>query len=136
MLMLRSVAGPREGQQLESRQLLVEGVPVLDREDDVVISADMQDRRRGGLEKRENLLGREHRVARCAAQLGDGPLDRNVLAAVGRALSDSLPRGPRRFAAGLGGGLEEDRYLVLEVGRGLRSGVEEQLLGLLDELSG
>lgn len=49
MLVMRSVAGQREGKELQRRQLLIQRVPVLDREDDVVVAADMQDRNRKGL---------------------------------------------------------------------------------------
>jgi hypothetical protein len=39
-----TMSGPGVGQELHRRQLLVERIPVLDRKDDVVIPADMQDR--------------------------------------------------------------------------------------------
>lgn len=60
-LVMRRMAGLREGNQLQGRKLLIQGVPVLHRERDVVIAADVQDGHLGMLHGQQNRIGRKQR---------------------------------------------------------------------------
>ncbi|MGO4278444.1 hypothetical protein [Cupriavidus sp. RAF20_2] len=85
-----TVPGARERHQVEGRQLVVQRIPVLDREHDVVIAAHMQHRNVRGLERVKHGFDREGGVPRPIAKLGAGPLPWHLGADVGFARGEPL----------------------------------------------
>ena len=129
-LVLRAVAGRGKVTQAQRRQRpAVQRVPVLDREDDVVVAADVQDRDvwspsapRGGLGGNCAVFGPAPRSAR-AKSIGTGKLR----SAVRRAMRATERRAAVRLRLRLR--LEEQDDVVLRVVLGLAGHVVEQLLG-------
>jgi hypothetical protein len=64
MLVLGSMPGLGIREDLQRGELLVQRIPVLDRERDVVVAADVQDRNGSRRQGSQNGVGREDRVLR------------------------------------------------------------------------
>src|SRR4029453_18303127 len=78
MLVLRAMAGPGEGQQRKRGQLTVEGIPVLDRKNDVVVAADVKDGQGGRLERLQHGRRREGGALRRRTEIGRLPFPWHV----------------------------------------------------------
>ncbi|MNG12489.1 hypothetical protein D3C84_961020 [compost metagenome] len=76
---------------MQGRQLAAEGVPVLYREHNIVIGAEVENWGASGLEHVQHSFHRKHRVLRCIAQLLGSPLNRYFRAAVLCARRKSRP---------------------------------------------
>ncbi len=77
ILHMRPVACTGKAHKRQCRELAAQGVPVINQEDDVVISAQMKHEDGGGFQRVQHPLNREDRIFGALSKLLSCTLDRN-----------------------------------------------------------
>lgn len=82
VLHVRPVAGARKAHERQRRKLTAQGIPVFDREHDVVVGTQVEHRDGGTLQSLQHRLDREDGVLGPVPELLSCPLDRDLGAAI------------------------------------------------------
>jgi len=82
VLHVRPVASAREAHERQRRKLIAQGIPVFDREHDVVVGTQVEHRDGGTLQSLQYRLDREDWVLGPVPELLSCPLDRDLGAAI------------------------------------------------------